>query len=235
VAHFVDAAGRDRGVEIHRRDPGYSFHDFRADNRVVGRNLFGPGGHKKKGLRALNHAINHITAYGGLYAHDGTVRHGRLLLDTPSDRYVLFDDSGQMPKRAVHLTVTAPQGMQTLPDTSARVVAKTNRRFGGDDVLPATGNITFINRSTESPHFLVLQHVKEGTTRKQVIRSFSSDTRPTFVLRGDQESDVLTTDRRLNLHLHLPPGQYAQMCFFPDPKTGDPHAFMGMVRMVHLR
>jgi hypothetical protein len=25
------------------------------------------------------------------------------------------------------------------------------------------------------------------------------------------------------------------MCFFPDPKTGDPHAFMGMVRIVHLR
>jgi hypothetical protein len=39
----------------------------------------------------------------------------------------------------------------------------------------------------------------------------------------------------MNFHIHLPPGTYAVMCFFPDPKTGDPHAFMGMVRIVHLK
>jgi hypothetical protein len=32
----------------------------------------------------------------------------------------------------------------------------------------------------------------------------------------------------------LPAGDYAEMCFFPDLKTGMPHAMMGMVRIVHL-
>src|SRR4051794_6204517 len=102
VALYVDAAGRDRTAEIIRLDPGYSFHDFRADNKVIGRNLFAPHGNKKKGLRALNHAIDNITGYGGLTSHEGGDRHGRLLLDTPSDRYVLFDDSGRLPRRPVH-------------------------------------------------------------------------------------------------------------------------------------
>jgi hypothetical protein len=32
----------------------------------------------------------------------------------------------------------------------------------------------------------------------------------------------------------LPAGDYAEVCFFPDLETGMPHAFMGMVRIVHL-
>jgi hypothetical protein len=35
------------------------------------------------------------------------------------------------------------------------------------------------------------------------------------------------------LHTHIPAGEYALMCFFADPETGMPHAFMGMVKIVH--
>lgn len=231
----IDASGKDRGIEILQLHPGYTWPDFRSDLKVAFSNLFAPDGHKKKGLRHLNHAINNITAVGGLYAHDGQARHGVVMVHNPGGRYVLFDDSGELPKHPVFLTVTTASGPQVLPATDAKVVAKTNRRFGGDDVLPADGNITFVNKSTESPHFLSLQHVKEGTTRKQVLDSFQSNSRPDFVLKGSQDLDVLSTDQRMTVHLHLPPGQYAEMCFFPDPETGDPHAFMGMIRMVHLK
>jgi hypothetical protein len=234
VKLFVDAAGNDRGAEIIRLHRGYSFKDFRADLKKAFSNLFAPDGDTDKGLKALNRALDNTTIYGGLYSPDGLVRHGTLMLKRPSDRYVLFDDSGNLPKRPIHLTVTDPAGPQTLPTTEATVRARTGARFGGDTALPARGNITFRNKATDSPHFLVLQHVKKGTTRKDVLDSFESDSPPDFVLPGEQETDVVGPGHAMTVKLHLPKGYYAEMCFFPDPETGAPHAFMGMVRIVHL-
>jgi hypothetical protein len=231
---FVDAAGRDRGAAIGRLAPGYSWHDLRHDIKVFGANLFGPHGDKQKGLKAENHFIDNTTAYGGIYAHEGQVRKGTLLLTDPGTRYFLFDDSGQLPRRPVPLTVTSPSGAQELQSTTTTVNAVTKRRFRGDKDLPARGNITFNNKSTESPHFMSFQHVKAGTTRKQVIKALQSPNRPDFLLNGTQDSDILSSNQSMVLHLHLPPGSYALMCFFPDPKTGEAHAFMGMVRIVHL-
>ena len=234
VTMFIDAAGGDRGIEIAQLHTGYSFADFRADIKTAGANLEGPNGNTKAGLKALNHAIANITAFGGVYAHEGNVRHGSVVLRQAGNRYVLYDDSSLVPRRPVHLTVTAPAGVQTLPTTSATVVAHEDRRWGGDTTLPAKGNIRFANHADFSPHFVVLQHVKDGTTRKQVIDSFSSQSQPNFILPGEQDSDIVSPGHAMVLHLLLPPGRYALMCFFPDPETGMPHAFMGMVRMVTL-
>ena len=231
----IDASGKARGVEIAMLHSGYTFKDFKDDVRTLGENLFGPNGNKKKGLKAEAHLIANITGVGGLYADDGQARHGTVMVKQAGANYVLYDDSGDIPRRPVFLTVTSASGPQQLAPVEARVIAKTNRRFDGKRVLPADGDIRFINLSTESPHFLELQHVKEGTTRKDVINSFSSNSRPDFLLNGTQDIDVLTSDQRMNVHLHLPPGKYAEMCFFPDPKTGEPHALMGMVRIVHVR
>jgi hypothetical protein len=112
---------------------------------------------------------------------------------------------------------------------------QTNRRFGGATVLPASGTINVINHSTESPHFLVLQHVKKGTTRKQVIRSFASQQRPSFIRAGSTSTDALGEGKSQTLKYSVPKGTYAEFCFFPDPKTGKPHVLMGMVRIVHLK
>jgi hypothetical protein len=224
----------DASVEVFRLASGYHWKDLRSDVKIFGENLFGPHGNKKKGLKALNHAIDHITAYGGFVTRKGKSAHGTLLLPQ-TGTYALFDDSGNLPKRPHWLTVTSPVGPQTLPTAGGNVVAKTNRRFAGDRVLPANGTINFTNESTESPHFLELAHVKEGTTRKQIINSFQSNGRPDFVLPGLFDIDALTLAQSMNFHVNLPAGEYAQMCFFPDPKTGMPHALMGMVRIVHLK
>jgi hypothetical protein len=224
----------DAGVAVGQLAAGYHWGDLRSDLKTAFTNLFAPHGSKKKGLKALNHAIDHITAYGGIYAHKGDTSHATLLLPS-AGTYIVFDDSGNLPKRPNFITVTSPSGPQTLPAADGNVVAKTNRRFSGDRVLPAKGTINFTNESTESPHFLELAHVKQGTTRKQVINSFQSNGRPDFVLPGLMDTDILTTGQSMNYHVNLPPGEYVQMCFFPDPKTGMPHALMGMVRIVHLK
>jgi len=234
VTMYLDAAGGDRSIEIVRLHSGYSFADFRNDVKTAGANLEGPGGNQKAGLKALNHAIANITAFGGVGAHDGAVRHGSVVLPAASNRYVLFDDSTNVPRRPVHLTVTKPAGVQTLPTTAATIVAREDRRWGGATTLPSHGTIKFANHADVSPHFVVLQHVKDGTTRRQVIDSFSSQSPPDFVLQGEQDSDIVSPGHAMALHLQLPRGTYALMCFFPDPQTGMPHAFMGMVRIVTL-
>lgn len=230
----VDASGKERGVAVGILAPGYTFQDLRDDVRTLGENLFAPNGNKKKGLKAERHFIANTTAVGGVYAYPGQARHGTLMLKQPGANYVLFDDSGNVPKRPVFLTVTSPSGPQQLAPVEGRIIAKTNRRFDGKRVLPADGDVRFVNLSTESPHFVSLQHVKAGTTRKDVIDGLQSD-HPDFLLKGSQDVDILSSNQRMNFHIHLPPGTYAVMCFFPDPKTGDPHAFMGMVRIVHLK
>ena len=222
-------------VEVFQLASGYHWKDLRSDIRVAGQNLFNPnGGNKKKGLKALNHAIDHLKAFGGFSASNGKSVHGTLLLPA-AGTYVLFDDTTNLPKRPHFLTVTSPVGPQTLPAADGNVIAKTNRRFGGDTTLPAKGTINFTNESTESPHFLSLIHVKKGTTRKDVINGLQSNGPPSFVLQGEADTDALTTGQSMNIHVNLPAGTYAELCFFPDPKTGMPHAFMGMVRIVHLK
>jgi hypothetical protein len=231
----LSAVGGVRELAVVRFADGYGFRDFRADITTFGQS-FGQNGPSKKGLRALNHAIDNTTGYGGLFAPQGHTRRGTLLL--PDDgTYVLYDDSHQLPRHAVQVTLSGSAGPQQLQATGGLVKAKTNRRFGGDDVLPAKGNITFKNVSTESPHFLALNHVKEGTTRKDVLDFFQSGAHgaPPWARKGEAGTDALSNHQTQTLHVNLPAGQYVELCFFPDPKTGMPHAFMGMIRMVHLK
>ena len=221
-------------VGLVKLDPGYTWKAFRGDLKIAIENLFAPHGNTKKGLKYLNHAIDHITGYGGLEVDNpGQTERGTMLLTQPGT-YALFNDSGSLPRDPRQLTVGSPVGPQTLT-AAAHVVAKTNRRFGGDTVLPAHGTVNFTNESTESPHFFALQHVKNGTTRKQVINAFSGNGPGNFFLDGSESTDVTSYQQTVNLKLHLPKGTYAEFCFFPDPKTGMPHALMGMVKIVHLK
>lgn len=234
VKLVVEAFGDERGAEIVQLHSGYTFSGLRDDIRAFGES-FGRNGPTKSGLRHLNHAISNVTAFGGLFAPKGGTRHGTVLLPS-AGQYVVFNDSGEIPKRPTYLSVGAPAGPQYLPETGRIVrVRPHENRFAGDDVLPAKGNITFHNGSLESPHFLVLQHVTESTTRRDVLESFQSNKRPTFIRSGSQDIDFLTSHQTMTVRLNLPAGKYAEMCFFPDPKDGTPHAFMGMVRMIHLK
>jgi hypothetical protein len=231
---FENAKSKQDGtIAIIALAAGHSWHGFRSELGVAFQNLFAPHGNKKKGLKALNGVLSYTTGYGGLDVAAGDVTEGTVLLSSPGTQYFLYDDSGQLPNRPKLLTTTAAAGPQTLPTTSATVVAQTNRRFGGAKVLPHNGTITFENNSTESPHFLVLQQVKDGTTRKQAIAALQSNGPGPF-LRHEQASDVVTYGHAMNMHVHMPAGTYVEMCFFPDPQTGMPHALMGMVRIVHL-
>ena len=52
--------------------------------------------------------------------------------------------------------------------------------------------------------------------------------------KGSAGIDAINPGLSETVSYNLPKGTYAELCFFPDPRTGEPHAFMGMVRIVTL-
>jgi hypothetical protein len=231
----LTAVDKESEVSILTLHQGYTFQDFRSDLKAFFSSYNKQGQPSKAGLQHLRHVIKNVTAYGGLDVLKGKTGNATLLIPKSAGETIIDNDSGNLPTQKTDLTVGAASGPQTLPKTDARIVAKTDKRFGGATTLPAQGTITYKNLSTESPHFLFMQHVKEGTTRKQVIAGLQSNGKPSYVRAGAMGTDVLTTTQAQTLQTNLPAGEYALICFFPDPQTGQPHAFMGMVRIVHLK
>lgn len=231
----LTAVDTESEVGVFRLHPGYTFQALRNDVQAFGASYNKQGQPSKAGLKHLRHAISNTTSYGGLDVEKGKTDDATLLIPKAAGTYVIFNDSDNLPKQPTTLTVTAASGPQSLPKADASVVAKTDKRFGGASTLPAQGIVRFKNISTESPHFMYLQHAKKGTTRKEVIASVEQQGKPKWALSGAQGTDFLSTNGAMNVQLNLPAGTYALMCFFPDPNTGQPHAAMGMVEMVTLK
>lgn len=237
VAISLTAVGNERTFGIASLKPGYTFKDVRSDLLAFGKKQGSGknGSTPKSALKHLNRVINNTNLYGGLDAVGGQTLNGTVVLPT-AGTYFAFKDAG-LPSHPTKLTVTGPEVTRADPGSTATVKALTTRRFGGAKTLPAHGTITFMNDSTESPHFLDLLHVKEGTTKKQVLDAFMSNSKapPPWVRKGQAATDTVGEGNAQTLTYKLPKGQYVEVCFFPDPKTGMPHAFMGMIAMVHLK
>jgi hypothetical protein len=233
VELVLKAVGGDREVELARFKTGYTFKDLRADLGTFGASQQ-TGTNVKGGLKALNHAVNHTTLFGGLDAVSTTASASIVL--PSAGTYVLWNDSTNgPPANAKTLTVSGPVAKRAAVHSTATVTATTAKRFTGATVIPAHGTLTFKNASTNSPHMLVFIHVKPGTTRKQVVdfAASNSQTPPSWFLPGNAVStDVVSPGHSETFNTHMPAGTYAELCFFPDLQTGMPHAAMGMVRMI---
>jgi hypothetical protein len=219
-------------MAVMRLHKGYTIAKLKSDFATFGQSQDNP---TPAGLKALNRIVRRTTFYGGLDSGGGhTTLSGSVVVPKAGTYYLLDDNNGPGGGGApTKLHVTAKVGSRSTPAVSAHVRAVTAKRFRGSTNLPASGTIEFTNAATNSPHFLFLQHVKKGTTRKDVINGFQSNGPGPF-LDGALGTDVVHMGKSMTLTYTLPAGDYAEVCFFPDLKTGMPHAFMGMVRIVHL-
>ncbi|MCU1344895.1 MAG: hypothetical protein JWL70_1161 [Acidimicrobiia bacterium] len=137
-------------------------------------------------------------------------------------------------------TLVGSVGRSLAPAVSATVTAQ-EHHFDVTGPLPAHGNILFRNRNDE-PHFLIIQHVKDGTTDAQIQAVFDkaangqqpSDADTSILLPEGIGSGVVSFGYQELLHLDLPAGTYDLECFWPDDATGMPHAFMGMHKIVQV-
>lgn len=212
-------------VEFARFARGYDVESFGAD---MGK-FFAKGN-----IRALRRAVDNTTILGG-FAAGGS---GTIVLPR-AGRYTAFTVGEQGLIAGPTITVGARQ-KRPAPDVDGRIIAKRGLTWGGSSSLPAKGTFLFKNRRTAGvPHFVVLQQVTEGTTVDEVLEFLQSEQEdgppPSWLERGAMDTGSLSPGQRMTVDYDLPPGQYAVLCFFPDPKMdGVPHAAMGMVKMIYL-
>jgi hypothetical protein len=84
------------------------------------------------------------------------------------------------------------------------------------------------------PHFVDMEHVKNGTTTQDVLAFFQGGPN---VLANDHaaaDTGVISPGHTFRWHYHLPKGTYFAACFWPSKADGTPHAFMGMVKVFDL-
>ena len=127
----------------------------------------------------------------------------------------------------------------SFPATSATVFQTSADRFVAPSVLPATGTV-LVHNSADTIHFMDLQPLKPGTTDAQLQAGFDQ------ILKGQHPTSdptlgppvgmgVISPGKQVLLSYALKPGTYALLCFISDDKTGAPHAFMGMHKVIQLR
>jgi hypothetical protein len=115
-----------------------------------------------------------------------------------------------------------------LPATSAKIEAK-EYSFDVSGLESGNARVLFTNEGKE-PHFALMAPIKPGKTIEDVRESLREErgeppideqkTVSTGVLDGGESQVVDVTLRK---------GKYAFVCFVPDRKGGQPHAFLGMV------
>jgi hypothetical protein len=144
-----------------------------------------------------------------------------VFLDANSNAFTMVKVFGKIPRR------------QNLPNR-ARIIAYTYGFVPTPATIPHRGWFLFTNKA-DQPHFIEFQHVKQSTTKAQVRRALHSNGNPSFALPGSFGAGVITQGQHASQFINLPPGKYLIACFWPDFRTGMPHALMGMWRLIQLR
>jgi hypothetical protein len=228
----VIAKGAESDMQVASFNKGYSFAKLESDLATFGKSE-GEMGPSKSGLAALKRAIKGTELWAGYSATSGHKASGTTVL--PKGNYVLYFGS-DAPKHPIAFTVTQAAGTQSKLKVSSIAATKHNT-WAGAKTLPASGTLGFRNQSDYTPHFLELDHVKKGTTKKQVLEAIESESEapPSFILKGTLDTELVGPGHQATVNYTLPAGTYVELCFFPDPKTGMPHAFMGMIGFVTLK
>lgn len=229
-AHNRIAAGRtlfrivthqgDHVLNIVRLHKGYSLPQFGQDiNKAFAGNV-----------KAVNRVDKNATFHGGNEARPGmhsafsaTLGHGTFyFFDSNSSKFVPVKVVGKASPR------------QAVPTTSQ--IRLYSYGFDAGRKSPQHHGWTLLDNKADQPHFVEFQQVKESTTTKQVGKFFKNGAQgqPKWALPANQGSGVLSPGQHSAINLRLPAGKYLVACFWPDFKTGMPHAFMGMWKLIHL-
>lgn len=144
----------------------------------------------------------------------------------------------------VGFTVTGdlPKDLPT-PESNATITFKDFTIDLTDGALKSGDNILKITNEGKDPHFLDLLKGPDGVTKEQVGAIIDADMSGTPVASGPTEADFSEALSTMNqsagttqwVTISLEAGSYAGICWEPDPKTGVPHAMMGMYNVFTVK
>jgi hypothetical protein len=179
---------------------------------------------------AINRIDNNMTFLGGAGASSG--HPGYLVQTLPAGTYYAFDTDGNA---VVKLSVTGKGATIPVPHQSV-VTAFTYGFSQTPYALPSAGRMLFKNQA-DQPHFLVIQAVKQSTTNADVQKFINSGGQgnPPWALRFSTSTGAISPGVGMTWNYSVPKGKYLLACFWPDDKTGMPHFFMGMWKLVQFK
>jgi hypothetical protein len=208
-------------VNIVRLKKGYSLPQFGQD---IGQALSG-------NVKAVNRVDRRTVLRGGTEA--GPKNPGAFTANLPAGTFYFIDVNTN--KFVAVRVVGKSTPRQSVPNGGT--IGLYTYGFTTDrPALTRQGWVHLVNNA-DQPHFVQFQEVKESTTNAQVRHYFKSGARgnPSWGLRPNFGTGVMTQGQNSDVYLNLPAGKYLIACFWPDFKTGMPHAFMGMWKLIHLK
>lgn len=129
------------------------------------------------------------------------------------------------------VTGTAPAGVtEPKADLTVKLV---DYDFQLSAPLTAGKHTIRVENDGPQPHEIVFIRLAPGKTVAD-IGAWAE--KPAGPLPGALEGGVsgIMPGAHAWAEVDLPPGDYALMCFFPDPKDGKPHFVHGMAKVVHV-
>jgi hypothetical protein len=220
IFHVVTGQG-DHLINVGRFHNGYTIQDFGRD---VGPAFQG-------NVKAVRRIDRNVVFRGGAEANPRKA--GAFSATLPPGKF-LFLDSNTFKFTFVHV-VGRVTPRQFVPNSSRLVLYSYGFDPNPDSI--AHQGWTLLTNKADQPHFVEFQHVKSSTTQSQVRRYFRNHAqgRPSWILPGSTGTGVLSQGQHAAFYVNLPAGKYLIACYWPDFRTGMPHAFMGMHRLITLR
>jgi hypothetical protein len=214
-------------IQVLRLKPGYSLRHATSD--------FAKAFGQTTDVKAVRRIDRNVVFYGGMGvpAADAKPNWWGVDLDK-ADRYyaVNLDKNTLTPftVRGTHQRRSLPAATGWLNMATSSTGANVFRAPKSD---PHRGWMRTTNNAAE-PHFVVLDRVKESTTKADVLAALSSPNPPAFDLGTKADTNVISPGHSFVWHYGTHRGKYLAMCFWPSKVDGTPHAFMGMFKLFHL-
>ncbi len=128
------------------------------------------------------------------------------------------------------LEVTEPATTGEVPEGDTELVAKDFSFEPPTGLAAGTQTVTLTNEGPQ-PHEAALVRLNEGTTVDDVMAILASGEPPSgpppWTSAGG--STAIMSGDRTTMTLELAAGDYAFVCFVPDPATGKAHIELGMI------
>lgn len=126
--------------------------------------------------------------------------------------------------------VTGTSAGGALPAGDAEVTLQDFAFVGLTTLTPGEHTVAVTNDGPQ-PHEATLVKLNEGTTAEQVVQAFTSSEPPSGPPPWTSAGGIaaIATDTSATMEIDVEPGEYAFICFVPDPASGRPHAALGMV------
>lgn len=224
----VSSQSGDHQFQLFKLAGGYSLAQMDAD----GQGAFG----SHPDPSAAKRYLANVTSLGGVEIFPGA--HAASFTQTLSAGTYY---AGELPQvHTIHVSGLPAAGVK--PSTSGTITAFDDHWQTSAPTLAHHGSVIVANAGTQ-PHFLILSPIAAGTTKVQVggylqrTGAAPDAPPPPFARNGPQlGTAILSPGAQMVFSYDLPAGEYAMVCFFPDPDNGGrPQALEGLYDVITLR